>query len=237
MPRSRTILIVEDERTLREVVRKYLELDGFAVLEAATGTEALSVLQAQSERGQEIDLILLDIMLPELDGFTVARKVRSDADIPIIVLSSRGEENDRLSGFDIGVDDYVVKPFSPREVVARVKAVLRRNAGLGGAEDDKPIILPQLRIDPRGHAVIAAGKSIALTAKEFDLLYFLARHPGQVFAREQLLDLVWGFEFYGDDSTVTVHIRRLREKIEPDPAAPTYIQTIWGVGYKFEASE
>lgn len=237
MPRLRTILIVEDERTLREVVRKYLELDGFAVLEAATGTEALRLLQAQSERGQEIDLILLDIMLPELDGFTVARKVRSDADIPIIVLSSRGEENDRLTGFDIGVDDYVVKPFSPREVVARVKAVLRRNSGTGGAEDDKPIILPQLRIDPRGHAVIVAGKAISLTAKEFDLLYFLARHPGQVFAREQLLDLVWGFEFYGDDSTVTVHIRRLREKIEPDPAAPTYIQTIWGVGYKFEAGE
>lgn len=237
MPRSRTILIVEDERTLREVLRKYLELDAFSVLEAATGTEALNLLQAQSEREQEIDLILLDIMLPELDGFTVARKVRSDADIPIIVLSSRGEENDRLTGFDIGVDDYVVKPFSPREVVARVKAVLRRNAGLGGTEDDKPISLPQLRIDPRGHAVIAAGKSISLTAKEFDLLYFLARHPGQVFAREQLLDLVWGFEFYGDDSTVTVHIRRLREKIEPDPAAPTYIQTIWGVGYKFEAGE
>jgi two-component system response regulator ResD len=234
MPKSRTILIVEDERTLREVLRKYLELDGFAVLEATNGAQALQFLQLTETH--DIALILLDIMLPGMDGFMVARKVRTDADTPIIVLSARGEEHDRLNGFEIGVDDYVVKPFSPREVVARVKAVLRRHAGTA-VEEERPITLPELRIDPRGHAVIAAGKAVSLTSKEFDLLYFLARHPGQVFAREQLLDLVWGYEFYGDDSTVTVHIRRLREKIEPDPANPTYIQTIWGVGYKFEAGE
>jgi len=235
MAKQQTIFIVEDEHTIREVVRKYLELEGMCVLEAETGPKALEIL-----RSQEVDLILLDIMLPGLDGFTITRAVRegsgqlvTSGSVPIIMLTSRGEENDRLAGFELGVDDYIVKPFSPREVVARVKAVLRRGVTIT-EEQSKPLIYPNLRIDPLRHAAILNEEQITLTAKEYDLLWLLAQHPGQVFTREQLLNRIWGFEFDGDASTVTVHIRRLREKIEPDPANPTYVHTVWGVGYKFE---
>jgi DNA-binding response OmpR family regulator len=239
MSRKQTIFIIEDETAIREVVRKYLELDGFAVLEAETGPQALSML-----RMQEVDLILLDIMLPGLDGFTITRSVRDSSerghlavtgDIPIIMLTSRGDETDRLLGFELGVDDYVVKPFSPRELVARVKAVLRRGASTDQGDTDKPLAFGALRIDPVRRSVMMSDNSIVLTVKEFDLLWFFARHPQQVFTREQLLDNVWGYGFYGDDSTVTVHIRRLREKIEPDPSHPRYVQTVWGIGYKFDA--
>jgi DNA-binding response OmpR family regulator len=238
MSKEQTIFIIEDETAIREVVRKYLQLEGFAVLEAESGTQALVMLREHS-----VDLIILDIMLPELDGFTIARTIREPSEYsqlatgintPIIILTSRGDENDRLAGFNLGADDYVVKPFSPRELVARVKAVLRRNQSGPQDDSDDTLVLDALCIDPLRHAVTVNGKSIILTAKEFDLLWFLARHARQVFSREQLLTSVWGYEFYGDESTVTVHIRRLREKIEPDPASPTYIHTIWGVGYKFE---
>ncbi len=230
MSKSSTIYIVDDEITIRDVVRRYLELDGFRVVEAESGTEALERLN-----DQPADLILLDIMLAGPDGFSIARTLRSrsdQADVPIIMLTSRGEEADRITGFELGVDDYVVKPFSPRELVARVKAVLRRSAPDKG--DERPIRAGNFDIDPVRRAVTVDGKAVTLTAKEFDLLYLFGRHPQQVFTREQLLDRVWGYEFYGDESTVTVHIRRLREKIEPDPANPRYIQTVWGVGYKFE---
>jgi DNA-binding response OmpR family regulator len=237
MMNQQTIFIVEDEAAIREVVRKYLELDGFRVLEAETGTQALETL-----REQNVDLILLDIMLPGLDGFTITRSIRngynylaSSSGTPIIMLTSRSTEADRLMGFELGVDDYVVKPFSPRELVARVKAVLRRGTGDGQGESEKALVFDNLRIDPRERSVTLNDSLIALTAKEFDLLWFFARHPKQVFTREQLLNQVWGYEFYGDESTVTVHMRRLREKIEPDPAVPSYIHTVWGVGYKFEA--
>lgn len=235
--KKQTILIVEDETTIREVVRKYLELDGFAVLEAATGPEALMLM-----RENRIDLVVLDIMLPGLDGFTVTREIREmhdTADVtangvtPIIMLTSRSNERDRIMGFELGVDDYVVKPFSPRELVMRVKAVLRRTLP---TEPEKTLIFPHLRIDPLRRAVFLDEQTISLTAKEFDLLWFLAQHPEQVFSRAQLLDQVWGFEFYGEESTVTVHIRRLREKLEADPAHPSYIQTVWGIGYRFEGS-
>ncbi len=233
----KTILVVDDEPTIREVVRKYLEQDGFKVVEAATGPAAVAALRAEPP-----DLIVLDIMLPGLDGLSITRSLRDPAesaslrlegDIPIILLTARGEEIDRIIGFEVGADDYVVKPFSPRELVARVKAVLRRRSGESHA-DDRPLIFGGLRLEPRSRTVTVDEKAVDLTAREFDLLWFLARHPRQVFTRTQLLDRVWGYEFHGDESTVTVHIRRLREKIEPDPRSPTYIQTVWGVGYKFE---
>jgi DNA-binding response OmpR family regulator len=232
--KQQTILVVDDETTVREVVRRYLERDGFKVIEAATGPEALRLL-----RESRPDLIVLDIMLPSLDGFGVMRAVRNPSnqsevnpDTPIIMLTARTQEEDRIAGFEYGADDYVVKPFSPQELAARVKAVLRRSAGVGS--DESPLVFPHLRIDPRSRTVSVNDKQITLTAKEFDLLWFFARHPGQVFTRPQLLDQVWGYEFYGDESTVTVHIRRLREKIEPDGHTPTYLQTVWGVGYRFD---
>ncbi len=239
--RQQTILVVDDEPTIREVVRKYLERDGFAVQELSDGHQTIAYL-----RDHVPDLIVLDIMLPGVDGIAITRQLRDpagysglsiDGSIPIIMLTAKSEEMQRLHGFDVGADDYVTKPFSPQELVARVKAVLRRSGGVGAVgSTEKPIVFDSIRIDPRTRSVsVSGGDNIALTAKEFDLLWFLARHPRQVFTRTQLLDQVWGLEFYGDESTVTVHVRRLREKIEPDAASPTYIQTVWGVGYKFEA--
>lgn len=240
MAKQQNILVVDDERTIREVVRRYLELEGFNVIEADTGPLALDILSREHP-----DLIVLDIMLPGIDGLAITRKLRNPSnyaplsikdEIPIIFLTARTEEIDRITGFEVGGDDYMVKPFSPRELVARVKAVLRRSA-TGASNTENPISFERLEIDPRSRTVVVDGQNVTLTAKEFDLLWFLVRHPKQVFSRSQLLDNVWGYEFYGDESTVTVHVRRLREKIEPDPAKPTYIQTVWGIGYKFDAPE
>ncbi len=237
MSKQPSILVVDDEKTIREVVRRYLELEGYQVTEAETGPQALSILQTESP-----DLIVLDIMLPGVDGFAITRKLRNpsdfaplsvDGDIPIILLTARTNEGDRIAGFEVGADDYVGKPSSPRELVARVKAVLRRSS-INTLGNETPIEFANLYIDPRARNVTVDGQAVTLTAKEFDLLWFLVRHPRQVFSRSQLLDHVWGYEFYGDESTVTVHVRRLREKIEPDPSKPMYIQTVWGVGYKFE---
>ncbi len=231
------VLIVDDEATIREVLRKYLEADGYRISEAKTGDEGLVLLRTDPP-----DLVILDIMLPGIDGFEITRLLRGDnhalssttgGDIPIILLTARTSELDRISGFELGADDYVVKPFSPRELVARVKAVLRRSGNIA-EDDEKPVDAGGLHIDPRAREVRRGGKSILLTAKEFDLLLFLARHPRHVFSREQILNQVWGYEFFGDESTVTVHIRRLREKIEDNPAEPHTILTVWGVGYKFE---
>ncbi len=238
MGKQATICIIDDEMTLREVVRRYLELDGFQVIEADSGPQGLQVL-----RENPIDLLLLDIMLPGLDGFTFMRVLKHAGEyaaldvqggIPVIILTSRGDEKDRITGFELGVDDYVVKPFSPRELVARVKAVLRRTRGGQDEALDKAIEFGQLTIDPLRRIARFGDHQLTLTAREFDLLWMLASHPQQVFTREQLLDRVWGGDYYGDDSTVTVHIRRLREKLEPDASKPTMIQTVWGVGYKFE---
>jgi DNA-binding response OmpR family regulator len=235
MMRQQTILVVDDESTVREVVRRYLELEGFRVIEADSGRLALHLLHQEKP-----DLIVLDIMLPGLDGFTITRSLREPArrsesgNIPIVMLTARTEEADRLTGFELGTDDYVVKPFSPRELIMRIKAVLRRSAPDAEAHE-KPLVFDRLRLDPASRTVARDGTLITLTAKEFDLLWFLARHSRQVFNRAQLLDQVWGYEFYGDESTVTVHIRRLREKIETDPSQPVYIHTVWGVGYKFDA--
>lgn len=235
--KQQTILVVDDEATVREVVRKYLELENFRVIEADTGPLALHMLHQEQP-----DLIVLDIMLPGLDGFTITRSLRdpagrgplsADGNIPIVMLTARSDEADRIAGFELGTDDYVIKPFSPRELVMRIKAVLRRSTSAERAPE-QPLVFGQLQLDPVSHVVKHSDQEISLTAKEFDLLWFLARHPRQVFNRAQLLDQVWGYEFFGDDSTVTVHIRRLREKIEPDPANPVYIHTVWGVGYKFD---
>ncbi len=238
--KQQTILVVDDEATIREVVRRYLELEGFQVIEAKNGNEALDKLQQHPP-----DLVVLDLMLPGVDGWAITRSLRTPAgytalslngDIPIVMLTARTGETDRIMGFELGADDYVVKPFSPRELVARVKAVLRRSTP-GAAGNETPLEFGTLYLDPRSRTVRINDQPVTLTAKEFDLLWFFARHPRQVFTRQQLLDSVWGYEFYGDESTVTVHVRRLREKIEQDPAKPLYIQTVWGVGYKFESPE
>ncbi len=237
MTKQRKILVVDDERTIREVVRRYLELEGFAVTEAETGPQALSMLESQPP-----DLVVLDIMLPGVDGFSITRRLRHpsefnplriEGEIPIILLTARTNEVDRVAGLELGADDYVTKPFSPRELVARVKAVLRRSSA-GDVEMESPVEFGAIHLDPRSRSVTVAGQAVTLTAKEFDLLYFLLRHPRQVFRRQQLLDQVWGYEFYGDESTVTVHVRRLREKLEANPSKPDYILTVWGVGYKFD---
>jgi len=224
------VLVVDDEPRILEVVQKYLAREGFQVEIARDGEAALANFNAHNP-----DLVVLDLMLPKVEGLEVFRRLRAKSTVPVIMLTAKGEETDRIVGLELGADDYITKPFSPRELVARVKAVLRRATAtvLVGA-GERPITRGDLRIDPRARSVEVQDKAVELTGKEFDLLWFLASHPGQVFTRTQLLDNVWGYEFYGDASTVTVHVRRLREKIEADPAVPNYITTVWGVGYKFE---
>ncbi len=223
-----TILVVDDEATVLDVVCRYLERDGFSVRTAATGPEAMALIDAAAP-----DLIVLDLMLPGIAGEEICRRVRAQSDVPIIMLTARGREGERLLGLELGADDYMVKPFSPRELVARVKAVLRRS-GMANAASGT-LAAGNLEIDPTERTVVRDGEPLSLTAKEFDLLHFLASHRGQVFGREQLLEEVWGWDFDGDASTVTVHIRRLRVKIEPDAQRPRYLKTVWSVGYKFDA--
>ncbi|MBI3913413.1 MAG: response regulator transcription factor [Chloroflexi bacterium] len=227
---NKRILVVDDEPQVREVLKMYLQRDGFRVSTAEDGEAALAAYESASP-----DLVVLDLMLPKIEGLEVFRCIRAKNATPIIMLTAKGEELDRVLGLELGADDYIVKPFSPREVVARVKNVLRRaNAPASSNASAKAVEIGEVRIDPRTREVLARGNLIELTGKEFDLLYFLAQHPGQVFTRAQLLDQVWGYEFFGDASTVTVHVRRLREKIEMNPADPRYVLTVWGVGYKFE---
>lgn len=224
------ILVVEDEPSIREVLSLYLRRAGYEVEVAGDGRAALESLSDRMP-----DLVVLDLMLPHVDGLQITRWLRERGDTPIIMLTARREEPDRIAGLEMGADDYVVKPFSPQEVVSRVRAVLRRTRGrdeLGGGA--RPLVFGELKIDPRTRLVEVRGEERALTAREFDLLWTMARHPRQVFSRDQLLDQVWGLTEYIDPSTVTVHIRRLREKIEADPANPRYILTVWGVGYRFE---
>ncbi len=222
------ILVVDDEATVRDVVERYLKREGYGVCTAATGPEALAMIDEQAP-----DLVVLDLMLPGISGEEVCRRVRSNSDVPIIMLTARGREPERLLGLQLGADDYVVKPFSPRELVARVNAVLRRSTS--AAPSDRVLSVGHLQIDPAARTVLRDGQIVSLTAKEFDLLHCLASHAGQVFSREQLLEHVWGWDFEGDPSTVTVHIRRLRSKIEPDATRPRYLKTVWSVGYKFNA--
>jgi DNA-binding response OmpR family regulator len=233
-PAHRTrVLVVDDEPVVTEVVQRYLAREGYDVVTAADGEAALKVAREWTPH-----LIVLDLMLPRMDGLEVCRAVRKSSMTPIVMLTAKGEEVDRVLGLETGADDYVVKPFSPRELVARVKAVLRRaetsRHNEGVARDS--VKLGGLTINPRMRSVEANGRQVELTVKEFDLLHYLASRPGEVFTREQLMTEVWDYAFAGDSSTVTVHMRRLREKIEPDPARPKWLKTVWGVGYKFEAA-
>jgi DNA-binding response OmpR family regulator len=224
----RTVLVVDDEPTIAEVVSRYLERAGYSAATAADGLEAIRVA---GERRP--DLVVLDLMLPGLDGLEVLRILRDgeDGPTPVIVLTAKGEHDDRLAGLRRGADDYVVKPFSPSELVARVDAVLRRVHPPD--EDSEPLRFDGLEIDGRGMRIAVDGEEVQLSQREFDLLLFLASHPGQVFSRDQLMDRVWDAPAITDTSTVTVHVRRLRAKIEPDPERPRFIQTVWGVGYRF----
>lgn len=225
-----TILVVEDEESVRELVRMYLENEGFRVETASDGEEALNKVKASTP-----DLIILDIMLPKFDGWTVCREVKKTSNVPIIMLSARTEEFDRVLGLELGADDYIPKPFSPREMVARVRAVLRRTSASPEATG-RVITYRDLTIDRDANRVVVRDKEVAMTPREFDLLWFLACHPGRVYSREQLLEEVWGYEYLGDGRTVDTHIKRLREKLHADGEV-TYIKTVWGRGYKFEASE
>jgi two-component system response regulator ResD len=223
----RTVLVVDDEPTITEVVSRYLERAGYEAAVAADGLEAIRVA---GER--DPDLVVLDLMLPELDGLQVLSRLREDGRTPVILLTAKGEQSDKLAGLRNGADDYVVKPFSPSELVARVDAVLRRVHP--AAEDIEPLRFDGLEIDARGRLVRVDGEEVALSQREFDLLEFLSSHPGQAFSRDQLMDRVWDSALLSDTSTVTVHIRRLRAKIEPNPERPRFIQTVWGVGYRFQ---
>ena len=227
------ILVVDDEASVVEVVSLYLKREGFAVRQARTGLDALVAIQEKLPA-----LLVLDVMLPELDGLEIMRRLGESGSkrTPVILLTARSQETDRIYGLEMGADDYVTKPFSPAELVARVKAVLRRtrpeSAGIQEALQFSGLI-----INPRTREVIANGEQVELTATEFNLLYFMATNPRQVFSRDQLLEKVWGFSDYLDASTVTVHIRRLREKIEREPSQPEWLLTVWGVGYRFESGE
>ena len=227
---SERILVVDDEPMVTEVIERYLVRDGFAVETAGNGVDALTIAQTWLP-----DLIVLDLMLPGKDGLEVCRTVHRERNVPVIMLTARGEETDRIVGLEVGADDYMVKPFSPRELVARIKAVLRRAAAPAPVAGSNELLrFNGMVINPRTRTVEVNGTGASLTAKEFDLLYFLASHPAQVFSRDQLMNDVWDYTFAADSSTVTVHVRRLREKIEPDPLRPRYVKTVWGVGYKFE---
>jgi DNA-binding response OmpR family regulator len=219
------VLVVDDEPIVREVVCTYLQREGYRTLEAGDGSRARKLLEETNPA-----LVVLDLMLPGTDGLELCRWIRGRSELPVIMLTARGEEADRIVGLELGADDYVTKPFSPRELVARVKTVLRRVGpqAVGGER----IVLADLTIDATTREVTKGDVELRLTAKEFDLLWFLARHPRQVFSREQLMDRVWGYSAALDTGTVTVHIRRLREKIEDDPAHPRFLQTVWGVGYR-----
>jgi len=223
------VLVVDDEPTVREVVSGYLRRDGHEVAEAGDGVRALELVDADPP-----DLIVLDMMLPGVNGLDVLRRVRTNSDVPVIMLTARAEESDRVAGLELGADDYVVKPFSPRELAARVNGVLRRTNGRAPSAPGK-IVHDDLVIDPLSRTVILAEAPIDMTPKEFDVLAFLAASPRQVFSRAQLLESVWqSSPDWQDPATVTVHVRRIRNKIEQDPEHPRWITTVWGVGYRFE---
>lgn len=223
------VLVVEDEKNVAEVVERYLLREGFETSLAHDGRTALEMITSTGA-----DLVVLDIMLPQLDGLTVARKMRESGDnTPIIMLTARGQESDIVLGLGLGADDYMAKPFSPAELVARVHAVLRRTEGVTDPTGP-PITVGDIHISPQKRSVTLKGEPVTLTQKEFDLLHFLARNPGTVFSREELLERVWDYDIPGDTSTVTVHIRRVRSKVENDPERPVHIKTVWGSGYRFD---
>jgi DNA-binding response OmpR family regulator len=222
-----TVLVVDDEPIVREVVVRYLRRDGFTTLEAGDGDEARRLLERRDP-----NLVVLDLMLPGMDGLELCRWIRSRSALPVIMLTARGEESDRIVGLELGADDYVTKPFSPRELAARVRAVLRRMDDRVDGQRDR-IAFGNVTLDAQTREVTKDGRPLALTAREFDLLGFLASHPRKVFSRQQLMDRLWGYSAALDTGTVTVHMRRLREKVEDEPSRPEHLQTVWGIGYRF----
>ncbi|MBB4933378.1 DNA-binding response OmpR family regulator [Lipingzhangella halophila] len=228
-PQTGRILVVEDDPTVAEVVVGYLDRAGYVVDHASDGHAAL-----QYAARHWPELVVLDLMLPGMDGLDVCRTLRTRGPVPVVMLTARGDEDDRILGLEIGADDYVTKPFSPRELVLRVESVLRRSHSAATGEDSPLLRLRGITVDKAARRATKDGAELALTLREFDLLEYLLRHPGQAFGREHLMREVWGWEF-GDLSTVTVHVRRLRGKIEDDPAQPRLITTVWGIGYRFDA--
>jgi DNA-binding response OmpR family regulator len=229
MSGSPRVLVVDDEPMVLDVLTRYLTREGFGVDTAGDGEAAMATFEATHP-----DLVLLDLMLPRLDGLEVFRRIRARSATAVIMLSAKGEETDRVVGLELGADDYITKPFSPREVVARVRAVLRRGHERPASITPDTLTFDGLEIDARGRRTFVLGNEVRLTPKEFDLLLILASNPGRVFSRIQLLDELWDFAYDGDTSTVTVHMRRLREKIETDPSEPRRLVTVWGSGYRFE---
>jgi DNA-binding response OmpR family regulator len=223
-----SVLVVDDEPIVRDVVVRYLRQSGLQTLEAADGDEAKQLIETRSP-----DLVVLDVMLPGTDGLELCRWIRSRSELPVILLTARGEEADRIVGLELGADDYVTKPFSPRELAVRVKTILRRAAGTPAAQEQ--LAFGDVIMDAAARVVTRSGAAVALTVKEFDLLWFLASHRNRVFSRDQLMRAVWGYDAALDTGTVTVHMRRLREKIEAEPARPRHLQTVWGVGYRLSA--
>jgi DNA-binding response OmpR family regulator len=221
-----TVLVVDDEPIVREVVISYLEREGYRTLEASDGDTARELIEREKP-----GLVVLDVMLPGMDGLELCRWVRAHADLPVILVTARGDEVDRIVGLELGADDYVTKPFSPRELAARVRTVLRRATPKVPAHDR--LAFDDLEIDAKTREVRKRGQPVRLTAREFDLLWFLASHPRQVFSRDLLMDRIWGYSAALDTGTVTVHVRRLREKIEDEPSHPRFLETVWGVGYRF----
>jgi len=220
-----TVLVVDDEPIVREVVVRYLAREGHRTIEAADGSVARGLI----ERGSP-DLVVLDVMLPDTDGLELCRWIRGRSELPVILLTARGEEADRIVGLELGADDYVTKPFSPRELAARVRTVLRRSTAAGPTAAE--LAFGDVRLERETREATKAGAPIRLTAKEFDLLWFLASHPRRVFSRDQLMASVWGYTAELDTGTVTVHVRRLREKIEEIPSKPRHLETVWGIGYR-----
>jgi two-component system response regulator ResD len=221
-----TVLVVDDEPIVRDVVVRYLEREGYRTLAAGDGDRARALLERHAP-----NLVVLDVMLPGTDGLELCRWIRARSDLPVIMLTARGEEADRIVGLELGADDYVTKPFSPRELTARVRTVLRRSRA--PAETEERLVFDDLAVNASTREVTKDGERVRLTMREFDLLWFLASHPRRVFSRDHLMSRVWGYSTAVDTGTVTVHVRRLREKVEDDPSRPRFLETVWGVGYRF----
>ena len=224
---GKKILIVDDEKNIRNVIKEYAKFDGFETFEAEDGMQAVEMC-----RTQDFDLIIMDIMMPKLDGYSAVREIRKTKQIPVIMLSARGEEYDKLFGFELGVDDYVTKPFSPKELLARIRAVMKRSAAPAPAGDNNVLKFEGLEINMSGREVFVDGKPVSLTPKEYDLLFYLVRNKGIALSREKLLEEVWGYDFYGDDRTVDTHIKMLRNSLG---YYRKFIVTLRGMGYKFDA--
>lgn len=230
---QKKILIIEDEIDIAQVIRDYILINGYEVIMAQKGEDGLRLIEEQSP-----DFIILDIMLPDVDGIELCRQIREKYNTPILILSARGSDTDKVLGLGFGADDYMTKPFSLSELVARIKAHLRRSESIERTlKNDEVFQFGHISIDKKAYRVTVEGKEISLSAKEFELLSFLVDHKNQVFPKSQLLDQIWGYTAYGDENTITVYIRRIREKIEADPSNPTFIKTVWGVGYKFSLDE